>query len=156
MPESCGPGQASGWNCTVKIFFPTYDIPSFVPSLTFTNAGYCNAFRSSAISVYHISMVLGRNINSSCLPDPLPDGFHLCVRISSCSVYTACWQVPSADVPGRLQRSAHLLNRISFCISFNNGTAHSAGSPGPFDSMIPCRILSPSDLFSRLCVPGKR
>ena len=34
-----GPGHASGWNCTVKIFFPTYDIPSFVPSFTFTNAG---------------------------------------------------------------------------------------------------------------------
>ena len=38
-PESCGPGHASGWYWTVKIFLPTYFNPSFVLSFTFTNAG---------------------------------------------------------------------------------------------------------------------
>ena len=49
-PESCGPGHASGWNCTVKIFFPIYFSPSFVLSFTFSNAGTATFWSKVSVS----------------------------------------------------------------------------------------------------------
>ena len=113
--------------------FPTYAIPSFVPSLTLTNAGFAIFSDPRVSGIYHIAMILGRNVNTVCcksfnrMVSSAVSIFHL-MGVSACC---KCHQLMSKQI-AKIGVSDSYSFLISLIIS-----VHSFGSPGPLLNMIP-------------------